>query len=226
MGYIVAMPTPKVISVVAATYVRDLDGSRTFYAALGFTEGSSGSNDLSAWSSLHHEGHSILLVTSAPAVDIPPLPLLFYFFVDDLTAAIRSLQDAGSTVTHVGHPPHAPGGEAKTLDPDGNTILLGQATRLTTEPAPQTEPAQRFSLLKEAAALARHRVEANLNCQVGNAGGGPCVRPAQVKLADSWGNTAWACLPHAEEVLVNARGTFIASQDDQGLETFLAGRRG
>jgi predicted enzyme related to lactoylglutathione lyase len=52
---------------------------------------------------------------------------LFYFFVDDLAAAIQSLQDAGAIVTHVGYPPHALGGEAKTVDPDGNTILLGSA---------------------------------------------------------------------------------------------------
>jgi hypothetical protein len=46
-----------------------------------------------------------------------------------------------------------------------------------------------------------------------------------MKLADSEGGTVWACLPHAEEILVTVPGAFIASQDGQGIAGFLS-RRG
>jgi hypothetical protein len=41
----------------------------------------------------------------------------------------------------------------------------------------------------------------------------------------SAGDTAWACLAHADEILVTAPGAFIASRDDQGIGAFLS-RRG
>ena len=47
-----------------------------------------------------------------------------------------------------------------------------------------------------------------------------------MKLADSEGGTVWACLPHAEEILVTVPGAFIASQDGQGIAGFLSHRRG
>ncbi len=223
--YIDAVAGPRVTSFVAAVYVRDLPASQAFYRALGFVEQSTGSNDLSAWSSLRHGRHSIVLVTSTPAPDIPPLPLLFYFYVEDLAAGAGALREAGFPVTHVGYPPHASGGEAKVEDPDGNTILLGQ-----TEPAPDQpqaapdDPAQRFSLLREAAALARARAHPRTTCQFSDARVAACIRDAEVKLADSWGDTAWACLAHAEELLIGARGVFIANQDEHGLAPFLAHR--
>jgi catechol 2,3-dioxygenase-like lactoylglutathione lyase family enzyme len=216
----------KVTSFVATSYVRDLDRSRAFYAALGFGEVSSGRNELSAWSYLRHNGHFLLLATSEPALDVPQLPLHFYFFVEDLDATTRSLDEHGSPVEHVGYPPHALGGEARTLDPDGNTILVGQAERLPNQsPPPPTSPTEQFSLLREAAALARHRIGADTSCQIKVAHDELCLRPAEVKLADAWGDTAWACLPHAEETLINATGVFIANQDDKGLAPFLAARR-
>jgi hypothetical protein len=137
-----------------------------------------------------------------------------------------ALREAGGSVEHVGYPPHAPGGEVKTRDPDGNTVLLGQAVRSTTQSTiPEEDPARRFSLLREAAALAKHRADINLTCQVHNARAEPCTEPAEVKLADSWGDTAWACIQHADEALINTSNAFIANQDDEGLGTFLAYRR-
>jgi len=226
----------RVTSFVAASYVRDLDRSRTFYRALGFEELLTGRNDVSAWSSLQHDGHRILLATSQPPLDIPRLPLHFYFFVEDLDAAMAAVGATGAVVEHVGYPPHALGGEAKTLDPDGNTVLLGQPERSPSQTdVPVTDPADQFSLLREtaalakklreAAALAQHRAGADRACQVGEVDGRACPRPAEIKLADAWGDTAWACIPHAEEALISAPGAFIANDDDQGLGPFLAQRR-
>lgn len=48
---------------------------------------------------------------------------------------------------------------------------------------------------------------------------------AEVKLADSWGDTVWGCMAHAEEALLNARGAFLASEDGLGLGPFLRARQ-
>src|SRR5262249_53873745 len=149
---------------------------------------------LSAWSLLRNDGVRILLATSLPPLEIPALPLLFYFWVDDLDQAVLALGSAGHAAEHVGYPPHARGGEARTCDPDGNTVLLGQADRSGVQPeSPDDDPSLRFSLLREAAALAKHRAAAGQTCQIPDVRGQTCTRPAEVKLADAWGETAWAC---------------------------------
>ena len=49
-----------------------------------------------------------------------------------------------------------------------------------------------------------------------------CPDQAEVKLADSQGDSAWVCLPHAEEILVTVPTAFIASHDGHGAAAFLA----
>ena len=75
---------------------------------------------------MQHEEVSVLLAATGSALDLPALPLLFYFFYDDVQAVVGALEEAGVPVIRTGHPPHALGGEVKVLDPDGNTVLLGQ----------------------------------------------------------------------------------------------------
>ena len=109
----------------------------------------------------------------------------------------------------------------------GNTVLLGQRERSASQPpAADDEASPRFSLLKEAAALVEARGGTTRMCQVSDAGGAPCGKRAEVRLADAVGDTAWACLAHADEILVTVRGSFIASQDEQGIGWFLSRRRG
>ena len=60
-------------------------------------------------------------------------------------------------------------------------------------------------------------------CQVTDLDGGRCPNQAEVKLADSLGDSAWVCLPHADEILVTVPAAFIASHDDRGIAVFLAG---
>lgn len=61
--------------MVAATYVRDIETSRAFYELLGFHEQSAGKAATSAWSALHHNGHSVLLTSTQPPLGIPQFPL-------------------------------------------------------------------------------------------------------------------------------------------------------
>ena len=213
--------------MVAVTYVRDIDTSRAFYELLGFDEQRSGRADTSAWLSLQQGGHFVLLASTRPPLAAPRLPLLFYFFFDDVDAVAGRLEAAGVKVAHMGHPPHALGGEIKLTDPDGNTVLLGQRERSASQPqATDDEASPHFSLLKEAAALVEARGGTTATCQVSDVHGVPCGQKAEVKLADSAGDTVWACLAHADEILVTVPGAFIASQDGEGLAAFLSRSHG
>lgn len=211
--------------MVAATYVKDIDASRAFYRLLGFAEHSSGKAEASAWSVMRHGEVSVLLAATGPALEIPALPLLFYFFYDDIEAVVGALESAGVPVTRTGHPPHALGGEVKILDPDGNTVLLGQQDRPASGAPADDEGLIRFSILEEAAALVSARGGPPRACQVTGRDGSRCPDQAEVKLADSLGDSAWFCLPHAEEILVTVPAAFIAShEDDRGIAAFLARR--
>jgi catechol 2,3-dioxygenase-like lactoylglutathione lyase family enzyme len=217
--------TPVLQSMVAATYVRDIDASRAFYGLLGFQEQSAGKAPTSAWSALHCDAQSVLLTSTSPPLGIPPLPLLFYFYFDDVDAVVRAIEAAGVEAVHMGHPPHALGGEVKLADPDGNTVLLGQRERSASQPPAADDGASpRFSLLKEAATLVAARGGTTVSCQVASPAGLACQKTAEVKLADSAGDAAWACLGHAEEILVTVPAAFAASQDGRGIASFLSRR--
>src|SRR6201986_229774 len=180
---------PRVRSMVAAAYVKDIDASRAFYGLLGFREHSSAKAEDSAWSVMQHEGVSVLLAAAGPALDVPALRLLFYFFYDDIEAVAGVLEEAGVPVVRTGHPPHALGGEVKVLDPDGNTVLLGQRERPGARRPAGAGGGVRFSILREAAALVSARGGAPQACQVTGRDGGRCPDPAEVKLADSLGDS-------------------------------------
>ena len=172
----------------------------------------------------HRSGElSVLLTSTTPPLDVPQLPLLFYFFYDDIDAVVRILGAAGVQVTQTGHPPQALGGEVKVLDPDGNTLLLGQREPSASRPPIADEEATvRFSLLREAAALVSARGGTGHQCQARDRRGSPCLSSAEVKLADSLGDKAWVCLAHADEILVTVPEAFIASEERNGLAAFLS----
>jgi hypothetical protein len=49
----------------------------------------------------------------------------------------------------------------------------------------------------------------------------PCDNPVEVKVVDPWGDSAWGCIRHAEDVIINERSTFIADQKLNRLERYL-----
>ncbi len=216
--------SPGVESMIAVTYVRDIDAARTFYELLGFRADSARQSDTSAWLVLRQGDHTVLLTSTRPPLEVPALPLLFYFFYPDLEPVLAALAGAGVEVARLGRAPHAAGGEARIADPDGNTILLGQRQQSDATGDPTT--VSRFSLLREAAAAVAAGGGAAAPCQVGRASGEPCPAPAEVRLADSSGTAIWACLVHADEVLVMVPGAFVASDDGTGIARFLAFRHG
>jgi catechol 2,3-dioxygenase-like lactoylglutathione lyase family enzyme len=219
--------TPVVRSMVASSYVADLDASRAFYELLGFREIRSGTAAAAAWSELSGSKYLILLVSTRPRLETPAVPLAFYFFYDDVENVRAALLAAGLEVEHVGYPDHARGGELRLKDPDGNTVLIGQRAASAADQAADARDLddRRFSLLREAAAAAASR-STTMRCQVSSAGWLPCERTAEAKLADSAGDTVWACISHAEEILVSVPGAFVASQDQGGIASFLAAHHG
>ncbi|MGN9812773.1 VOC family protein [Micromonospora sp. BQ11] len=209
-------------------YVTDIEASRRFYELFGYEQTRSGSDgDSSRWSHLQCRDLTMLLASVTPPLITVELPLLTYLFVDDLDATVAALTAAGHPVERTGHPEHAPAGEARTRDPDNNVVLLGQRAVVPAQAQPdQTAGATaRLSLLRQAAQAISQRGDAPDRCQIGGPQGQACTRQAAVKLADSWGDTVWGCIDHAEETLLNARGAFLANKDDLGLRPFLRARQ-
>jgi catechol 2,3-dioxygenase-like lactoylglutathione lyase family enzyme len=216
-----------VSSAVPVCYVREIERSRDFYALFGYSELRSGGDGNASWCYLQCGEHTLLLAAVQPPLIQVELPLLIYFYVDDLVGVRQCFADAGHATEQVGYPDHAPGGEARTRDPDGNVVLFGQRVAVPVEDRmePTGEPA-RFSLIRQAAEAVSRRGGAPATCQIGNANGDNCPHPAEVKLADPWGETVWGCLQHADEALIDARSAFIATEDGRGLGPWLRHRRG
>lgn len=226
-GVTFAVMTGRLKAVIATTYVRDLDASRAFYEYLGFREERSGASPEARWSVVASGDHRILLVSASPPLAMPQVPLLFYFYFSDLAARVAALRAAGLTVEDLGHPEHSPGGEVKVIDPDGNAILAGQQVPSQGAAAPPAGPdPSRFSLLKEAAAAVAQRGTPRILCQVSGPQWVPCGATAEVRIADSAGDTVWVCLAHADDILVSVPGAFIASPEEGGIAAFLANRHG
>ncbi|WP_109524588.1 MULTISPECIES: GAF domain-containing protein [Nocardia] len=56
------------------------------------------------------------------------------------------------------------------------------------------------------------------HCQIGGPGG--CTAPAEIKIADSWGDSAWGCPDHVEEAILHVGSVFIANEDLGGLAAY------
>lgn len=89
----------------------------------------------------------------------------------------------------------------------------------------RAEAEQRAAAAAELAARIRAAATAQAatphpeRCQVGGASG--CTAPAEIKIADSWGDAAWGCTAHVEEALINVRSVFIANEEPDGLAAYL-----
>jgi GAF domain-containing protein len=75
-------------------------------------------------------------------------------------------------------------------------------------------------LAAAASAVGANGGERPATCELGGSRG--CTRRAELKVADSWGVSAWGCALHAEEVIVNVSNVFIADEALGGLAAYLA----
>lgn len=72
--------------------------------------------------------------------------------------------------------------------------------------------------IREAAEALRGRRRPD-SCQLGAPEG--CHEPAAIKVADSWGDSAWGCTVHAEQALLNVPPVFVATESATGLAAYL-----
>ncbi|TDB74406.1 GAF domain-containing protein [Micromonospora sp. KC723] len=104
-------------------------------------------------------------------------------------------------------------------------LRLAALTAVRAERHLRAEAEQRAAAAAELAARMRAATAAHAtaahpeHCQLGGTSG--CTAPAELKIADAWGDSAWGCTPHVEEAIVNVRSVFIASEELGGLAAYL-----
>ena len=85
------------------------------------------------------------------------------------------------------------------------------------------EDAQRAIANRRAAQLSQAETEARDRerpewCQLGGPTG--CDAPAEMKVADSWGDSSWGCWNHAEDALMQVPSVFLATESPVGLKAY------
>ncbi|SDS73031.1 GAF domain-containing protein [Actinoplanes derwentensis] len=91
--------------------------------------------------------------------------------------------------------------------------------RLRADAEQRATAAAELTAQMRAAAAAQAAAPHPERCQLGGAAG--CGAPAELKVADSWGDAAWGCHAHVEEAIINVRSVFIASEELGGLAAYL-----
>ena len=210
--------------MVVITYVREIAVSRRFYQLIGFLDQSGELGAGSQCAALRY-GDCGLLLAAISRGSGPRSGLSMCLLVDDVEAVLAKLLANGFHDAAAGRQ-HEPGGQVSIVDPDGNTVLLSQRGRPDQlPPAGLPRAAPDRSLFDQAAGVVAARFGVPASCQVRDIDRRPCGEQAAVKLADSAGESVWACLDHVDEILVTVRGAFIASVEGQGLASFRARRR-
>ncbi|MEV4283194.1 GAF domain-containing protein [Actinoplanes xinjiangensis] len=90
--------------------------------------------------------------------------------------------------------------------------------KLRAEAEQRAAAAAELNAQMRAAAAAQAGAQRPEHCQLGGSRG--CAQPAEIKVADSWGDAAWGCTNHVEEALLNVRSVFIASEELGGLTAY------
>jgi GAF domain-containing protein len=102
-------------------------------------------------------------------------------------------------------------------------VRLSALAVLRAERATKGDRAQPVALLNDRMEQAIHDQDSAARpswCQLG--GSIACPKQAEVKVADSWGDSAWACWQHAEEALINVVPVFLATESPHGLAAYRA----
>lgn len=99
------------------------------------------------------------------------------------------------------------------------------ATALRAEHQLRADAEQRAEAAAQLAAQMRSAAAAQVatphpeRCELGGSQG--CNAPAEIKVADSWGDSAWGCIEHVEHALLHVRSVFIADEDLGGLASYV-----
>jgi GAF domain-containing protein len=97
------------------------------------------------------------------------------------------------------------------------TVLRAERAHLAEEIA-RRDSADRLKEQMSEAAQTLNTSQRPQWCQLG--AGTDCCRSAEMKVADSWGDSAWGCWQHAEEALINVPSVFLATSSEIGLAAY------
>ncbi|RDI32198.1 GAF domain-containing protein [Lentzea flaviverrucosa] len=113
--------------------------------------------------------------------------------------------------------------QAAEAQAESARAALAEAVRaereLRAEAEQRAEAAAQLTAQMRVAAAVQAKTPHPEFCQLGGRAG--CTLPAEIKVADSWGDSAWGCAAHVEEILIHVRSVFIASEELGGLAAYL-----
>jgi catechol 2,3-dioxygenase-like lactoylglutathione lyase family enzyme len=121
--------TPKVTGLIPMAHVANVQRSVDFYKYLGMeVRGSlrTPSGDLQ-WVHLASDQADIMFARASEPVIAGQQAVLFYLYAPDLIALRNHLLASGVKVSPITYPDYMPKGEIRIDDPDGYTLLIGQA---------------------------------------------------------------------------------------------------
>jgi hypothetical protein len=95
---------------------------------------------------------------------------------------------------------------------------VGEERRLRGDPDERAATAGRLAETLRAAAAAHASRPTRPQPARRRRSGNP---PAAVKTADAWGDSAWGCMSHVAEAILNVTSVFIANEDLGGLDAYV-----
>ena len=109
--------------------VRNILRSQQFYALFGFKVvfEAKGEDGQLYWAHLKAGSGSLMIGLADKPAPSAEQGVMLYFYCEDLISLRARLVDAGSMGSEITHPPYMQEGEMRIEDPDGYTILIGQA---------------------------------------------------------------------------------------------------
>lgn len=110
-------------------HVADVGRSIEFYALLGFklVFVAKGEDGKPYWAHAKSGTGSLLLGLADAPISRTEQGIMFYLYCEDVAGLRRRLVDAGLKPSEIRHPPYMQEGEIRVEDPDGYTLLIGQA---------------------------------------------------------------------------------------------------
>ena len=110
-------------------HVADVGRSIAFYAQLGFEPVfiAKGDDDKPYWAHVKSGTGSLLLGLADAPISRTEQGIMLYMYCEDVAGLRTRLLAAGSKPSEVRHPPYMQEGEIRVEDPDGYTLLIGQA---------------------------------------------------------------------------------------------------
>lgn len=116
--------------IVAMAFVADVPRSIAFYQHLGFSVAHSFTPpeaETPDWAWLESGNAQLMICTARDPVIPEQQAILFYLYVDDVTAAHETLTQAGLNPGKITTPFYAPRGEFRLVDPDGYCLMMTHA---------------------------------------------------------------------------------------------------